>query len=120
MIGISWASSNAPMRVKCIHRCLRAFSCRFPAARSSIVAMTLLVRSTLSAAYADPYKLQRGQGRHNTGAMLRKPVQEAFAAAARTGGGVTSGDHDEREGEALQDDAERVRRHRIAEDDDPA
>ena len=46
---------------------------------------------------------------------------QAFAAAARSGGGVTSGgDDDQREGEALEHDAERVGRHRVAEDDDAA
>ena len=40
MIGTSWSSSNAPMRVKCIHRCLRACSCSAPVSSSSTAAMT--------------------------------------------------------------------------------
>ena len=42
MTGISWSASNAPMRVKCIHRCLRASSCSSPVASSSTAAMPLL------------------------------------------------------------------------------
>src|SRR5687767_6167640 len=32
MIGISWSGPYDPMRVKCIHRCLRAVACRSPPA----------------------------------------------------------------------------------------
>src|SRR5215218_6654495 len=57
MIGISCSSSNAPMRVKCIQRCLRACSCSSPVASSSTVAMPLLSRPLCRRPYADPYKL---------------------------------------------------------------